>query len=46
MYCFQTLSLILLKEVIASTSLLKSAVQNLWMSKRFKGSVAILGPLL
>ena len=38
-------SVILLKEIIAST-LFKSAVQNLWMPKHFKGSVAVLDSLL
>lgn len=43
---FSNVSLILLEEIIASTSPLRSAVRTLWMSKRFKGSVAILDPLL
>lgn len=36
----------LMKEIIASTPLFKSAVQNFWMSKHFKGLVAVLDPLL
>lgn len=35
-----------MKEIIASTPLFKSAVQNFWMSKHFKGLVAVLDPLL
>lgn len=45
-FFFTNVSLILLKEIMASTSLFKSAVQNLWLSKHFKGSVATLDPLL